>query len=160
MMSQSNRYGKPLSVLMIDLDRFKLINDHLGHKGGDELLCQFVTVSDHVLRSEDIFCRYGGEEFVALLPNTTAEMALVAAERLRSTFADELPETMKGILPFPITVSIGVSEREQDEDIESLLYRADAALYQAKRSGRNRCELAEGIRETANNRYLGYLTSK
>lgn len=158
--AQSHRYGKPLSVLMMDLDRFKQINDHLGHNSGDELLCQFVTIAGNVLRSEDIFCRYGGEEFVALLPNTNAELALVAAERLRNTFAAELPETMKDILPFPITVSIGVAERRQDEDIESLLHRADTALYQAKRRGRNRSELANGIRDTADNGYLGYLRSE
>ena len=159
-MSQSRRHGKPLSVLMMDLDRFKQINDHLGHNGGDELLCKFVTVAGQVLRSEDIFCRYGGEEFVALLPNATAELALIAAERLRTAFTAELPETMKDTLPFPITVSIGVAERGKDEDIESLLHRADTALYQAKRRGRNRCELAEDIQETANNGYLGYVRSE
>ena len=155
--SQSQRYGKPLSVLMMDLDRFKHINDHLGHTGGDELLCRFVDVADHVLRGEDIFCRYGGEEFVVLLPNANAELAMFAAERLRSTFAAELPEAMKDILPFPITVSIGVAERGQDEDIESLLHRADIALYQAKHSGRNRSELAEDIQQTSNNGSMGYL---
>jgi len=158
--SQSQRHGKPLSVLMMDLDRFKQINDHLGHNGGDELLCQFVTVAGHVLRSEDIFCRYGGEEFVALLPNATAELALVVAERLRSAYAAEIPETMKEVLPFPMTVSIGVAERRQDEDIENLLHRADTALYQAKRRGRNRSELAESIQETAHDGYLGYLRSE
>ena len=153
-MHQSNRHGEPFSVLMMDLDRFKQINDHLGHNGGDELLCKFVTVAGHVLRSEDIFCRYGGEEFVALLPNASAGLALVAAERLRSAFAAALPETMKDILPFPITVSIGVAEHRQNEDIESLLHRADTALYQAKHRGRNRSELAEGIQEIANNGIL------
>ena len=159
-MSQSHRNAKPLSVLMMDLDRFKQINDQLGHNGGDELLCQFVTVAGHVLRSEDIFCRYGGEEFIALLPNTTAELALVAAERLRSAYAKETPATIKDILPFPITVSIGVAERGQTEDIESLLHRADTALYQAKHKGRNRCELAADFQETADNGNLGYLGSK
>ena len=159
-MSQSQRYSKPLSVLMMDLDRFKQINDRLGHNGGDEILCQFVTITGHVLRSEDIFCRYGGEEFIALLPNATAELALLAAERLRRTFTAELPENMKDILSFPITVSIGVAERGQDEDIESLLHRADIALYQAKRRGRNRCEVAEGVQEAAADGYLGYLRSE
>ena len=121
-------------------------------------MCQFVTVAGHVLRREDIFCRYGGEEFVALLPNTTAEPAQVAAERLRSAFAEGSVQTMDESLPFPITVSIGVAERGQDEDIENLLKRADTALYQAKRRGRNRCELAENFQATADHGNLGYVS--
>jgi diguanylate cyclase (GGDEF)-like protein len=144
-MSQSRRYGQPLSVLMMDLDMFKQINDRLGHNVGDELLCRFVTVASHVLRSEDIFCRFGGEEFIALLPNTSAKLALVAAERLRTAFAAESPEGVKDIMPFAITVSIGIAELGKDEDIESLLQRADIALYKAKGRGRNCCELAQGI---------------
>lgn len=159
-MSQSRRYGKPLSVLMMDLDRFKQINDHLGHNGGDALLCRFVSVANHVLRSEDIFCRFGGEEFTALLPNTSAKLALVAGERLRTTFAAESAEIVKDSMPFAITVSIGIAELEQEEDIETLLHRADTALYKAKGRGRNCCELAEEIEEIADNGYLGYLGSE
>jgi diguanylate cyclase (GGDEF)-like protein len=159
-MSQSRRYGKPLSVLMMDLDRFKQINDHLGHNGGDELLRRFVTVANRVLRNEDIFCRFGGEEFVALLPNTSAELALVAAERLRTAFAAESAETLKDIMPFTTTVSIGIAELGNDENIESFLHRADSALYKAKDRGRNCCEPAEGIQENANNGNLGYLGSQ
>lgn len=145
-MAQSRRHSTPLSVLMIDLDRFKQINDRLGHNAGDVLLCNFVDIADKVLRDEDIFCRFGGEEFVALLPNASAEQALVAAERLRTTFAiesvAETPDDSQHI-----TVSIGVAELRQDEDIDNLLCRADAALYRAKDRGRNCCELAEGIQE-------------
>jgi diguanylate cyclase (GGDEF)-like protein len=159
-MSQSRRHGKPLSVLMMDLDRFKQINDHLGHNGGDELLCRFVTVAGQVLRDEDIFCRFGGEEFVALLPNTSAKPALVAAERLRTAFAEESPETLKDILPFAATVSIGIAELENDENIESFLHRADTALYKAKGGGRNCCEVAKDIQEITNNGYLGYVASE
>lgn len=157
MMSQSRRYGKPLSVLMMDLDRFKQINDHLGHNGGDELLCRFVSVAEQVLRSEDVFCRFGGEEFVALLPNATAELSLVAAERLRTAFAAKSAAHVKDITPFNITVSIGIAELGQDEDIESLLHRADTALYQAKGRGRDCCEVAEGVQEVTGNEYLGYV---
>ena len=157
MMSQSRRHAKPLSVLMMDLDRFKQINDHLGHSGGDELLCRFVGVAEQVLRSDDVFCRFGGEEFIALLPNTSAEKALVAAERLRTAFAAESSEHAQDYQSFTITVSIGIAELGRDEDIESLLYRADTALYQAKHRGRNCCELAEGYQEITDNGYLGYL---
>lgn len=159
-MSHSRRYAKPLSVLMMDLDRFKRINDHLGHNGGDELLCRFVAVAGRVLRDEDIFCRFGGEEFVALLPNASAELALVAAERLRSEFAEESSESMKETMPFAITVSIGIAELEQDDNIESLLHRADTALYSAKEKGRNRCEFAEGIQEIRDTGSLGYAASE
>ena len=158
-MSQSRRYGKPLSVLMMDLDKFKHINDHLGHSGGDELLCRFVTVANKVLRNEDIFCRFGGEEFVALLPNTSATLALVAAERLRTAFAAETAETVTDNMPFATTVSIGLAELKNDEDLESFLHRADTALYRAKGKGRNCCELAEGFQEITNSGYLGYLGS-
>jgi diguanylate cyclase (GGDEF)-like protein len=157
MMSQSRRYDKPLAILMMDLDRFKQINDLLGHHRGDELLCRFVAIAGQVLRGEDIFCRFGGEEFVALLPNTCAEMALVAAERLRTAFAVESSGTANKELSFTITVSIGVAELEQEEDIEALLHRADIALYQAKGRGRNCCELAQGVHEDTSNGYLGYL---
>jgi len=147
-MSQSRRHGKPLSVLMMDLDRFKQINDCLGHNGGDVLLRRFVTIASQVLRSEDIFCRFGGEEFIALLPNMSADLALVAAERLRRAFASETDSSEKA-RPLAITVSIGIAELEQDEDIESLIHRADTALYQAKDKGRNCCELAESTQNIA-----------
>jgi diguanylate cyclase (GGDEF)-like protein len=158
-MSQSRRSAKPLSVLMMDLDRFKHINDHLGHNRGDELLCQFVTVANRVLRNEDIFCRFGGEEFIALLPNTSAELALVAAERLRTVFAAESPETVKDNMPSTTTVSIGIAELGNSEDVESFLHRADTALYKAKDKGRNCCELADAIQEMTNSGYLGCLDS-
>lgn len=151
-MARARRYGKPLSVLIMDLDKFKQINDRLGHDGGDALLCRFVAVAGKILRGEDVFCRFGGEEFVALLPDTSAPEALVAAERLRSACAEE-PAIMEdsGVHPpFTLTVSIGIGELAQDEDIESLVRRADAALYRAKGMGRNRCELAEDVGEASN----------
>ncbi len=150
--AQSRRNDKPLAVLMMDLDRFKQINDRLGHNGGDMLLCRFVTIAGQALRSEDVFCRFGGEEFVALLPSTSAELALVVADRLRIAFAAESveTETSKDISPVANTVSIGIAELEQDEDIESLLCRADFALYQAKDRGRNCCVIAESMQKNTN----------
>ena len=151
-MARSRRHSKPLSVLIMDLDRFKQINDRLGHDGGDTLLCRFVAIAGQMLRGEDVFCRFGGEEFVALLPNTSAEQALVAAERLRTAFAGESArmETPDDTQVLTVTVSIGIGELEQEEDIESLLRRTDAALYRAKGKGRNRCELADDIRKETN----------
>lgn len=151
-LSQSRRHDTPLSVLMMDLDKFKEINDRLGHNAGDTLLCRFVAIADGVLRDEDVFCRFGGEEFVALLPNTSAKLALVAAERLRTAFAIEsiMPESSNGTRSFTVTVSIGIAELGEDEDIESLLRRADTALYRAKDNGRNCCEVIEAIQININ----------
>ena len=148
-MAQTQRYNKPLSVLMMDLDNFKQINDRLGHNAGDALLCRFVSISGQVLRDEDVFCRFGGEEFVALLPNASAEFALVAAERLRIAFEIEssAKENSNDIQPFAVTVSIGIAELRKDEDIESILRRADTALYQAKNNGRNCCKVIDSIQE-------------
>ena len=143
--AHSRRHQLPLSVLMIDLDEFKKVNDCLGHDFGDKVLCRFVAIAQQVLREDDICCRFGGEEFVAVLPNTSIEAALTVANRLRSAFAINSPalETRKVHEPFTITVSIGVAELQQDEYFENLLRRADIALYQAKDNGRNCCELAD-----------------
>lgn len=151
--AHSRRYEKPLSILMMDLDKFKHVNDSLGHNAGDALLCQFVVIADQVLRDEDVFCRFGGEEFVALLPNTSAELAMVAAERLRTTFAKKsvVTETADHTQNIVATVSIGIAEFGEDDDIESLLRRADTALFQAKDKGRNCCVIIEDIRKNTDN---------
>ena len=143
--AQARRHQQPLSVLMIDLDHFKKVNDQLGHAVGDNVLCHFVSVAQSTLREEDIFCRFGGEEFVALLPNTSMAAALGVANRLRLLFAIDsslLTSNQQG-LPFTITASIGIAELQAEEELESLLRRADGALYKAKDHGRNRCELSE-----------------
>jgi diguanylate cyclase (GGDEF)-like protein len=148
-LARARRHGTPLSVLLVDLDEFKQVNDQLGHDAGDTLLCRFVSIAGDILRGEDIFCRFGGEEFVALLPNTPSEQALIVAERLRIAYAQGSAtiKTLRGAGPTPITVSIGIGELERDEDIDGLLRRADAALYRAKDAGRNRCERAEVMAE-------------
>ena len=132
--AQAARTGRPLAVLMMDLDHFKRINDTLGHSGGDATLCRFVAVAGDVLRAEDVLCRFGGDEFVALLPHAEAAQAVAAAERLRLAFAAT-----------GATVSIGVASLRPGEDLEDLLRRADAALYDAKRAGRDRTHLSEEV---------------
>lgn len=132
--AQAARTGRPLAVLMMDLDHFKRINDTLGHSGGDATLCRFVAVAGDVLRAEDVLCRFGGEEFVALLPHAEAAQAVAAAERLRLAFAAT-----------GATVSIGVASLRPGEDLEDPLRRADAALYDAKRAGRDRTHLSEEV---------------
>ena len=142
--ARARRFGKPLSLLVMDLDKFKQINDRFGHDVGDTMLCQFVNCANKILRDEDVFCRFGGEEFIALLPNTSAELALVAAERLRAAFEEEAAQLQitRNNEPFSITVSIGIGELKQDENFELLFSRADTALYQAKENGRNSCAVA------------------
>lgn len=140
-LAHARRTGRPLAVMMMDLDRFKRINDLLGHAAGDDILCHFVAVAERVLRTEDVFARFGGEEFVALLPDTGGEQALAAAERLRVAFAEDC-EPVHQPQPFTFTASIGIAEMAPGEDLADALRRADAALYGAKEAGRNRCELA------------------
>lgn len=149
--ARARRHNRSLSLLMMDLDRFKQINDRLGHGGGDAILCRFVTIAERVLRAKDLLCRIGGEEFVAVLPETTLEQAQIAAERLRLAFAHDSSGATPAAasLPFTVTVSIGISELEADEDISGALRRADAALYQAKADGRNRCAVAHPGSEPA-----------
>jgi diguanylate cyclase (GGDEF)-like protein len=143
--SRARRTGQPLSVLMMDLDHFKQINDRLGHAAGDALLCRFVGVAERVLRGEDIFCRFGGEEFLALLPNSTDEQSLAIAERLRDAFAVEANASLDPSLALPFTpsVSIGISQLRPGEALEAAQRRADNALYRAKAGGRNRSELSD-----------------
>ena len=137
--ARAHRYDVPLSVVMMDLDHFKRVNDTHGHQGGDDVLRAFAGLASRVFRDADSLYRYGGEEFVALLPHTTALGARQAAERLR-----------KGLRSFPIrvgattitvTCSAGVAELEAgDGDGQPLLRRADEALYAAKEAGRDRVE--------------------
>ena len=137
-LSRAHRYGKPLSMLILDIDHFKLINDRYGHKVGDTVLKAVADLSHATLRDVDILGRLGGEEFAVLLPETDQPAALDAAERLRETIANaRIP--LNGGDPVSFSVSIGVSSMGSAEDnIDSLLNRADKALYEAKGGGRNR----------------------
>ena len=136
--AQSLRSGRALSVLMIDADDFKAINDSHGHAVGDTVIRQLAAALVGGLRPGDVVARYGGEEFIALLPDTTLEDASHAAERLRARVEEGLaPMLQDG--PERITVSIGLSSFVgADDSTAELLIRADRALYQAKAAGRNR----------------------
>ncbi len=131
-LERCNRHGRQMSLLLIDLDHFKAINDSLGHPTGDRVLVQFVNAVEVLLRRADVLGRLGGEEFVVLLPETSTEVARVVAERIRAKVA-ELRD------PAPFTVSIGVTTNLPGKDsVEALMARADAAMYQAKQTGRDR----------------------
>ncbi len=135
------RYGSPLTLMMLDLDFFKRINDGYGHAVGDQALKSFAESAFVSLRSSDLFGRMGGEEFVILLPETLALQAEPVAERLRERVAAIQLPTAHGVVRF--TVSIGVAELAGcDVDADSFLVRADQAMYAAKQSGRNRVVLA------------------
>ncbi|GAB6158350.1 diguanylate cyclase [Desulfotomaculum varum] len=141
--NRAKRYGRPLSVLMLDLDFFKNINDCYGHQAGDLVLRNISQLLLLNLREEDIACRYGGEEMVIILPETDLPEAAVVAERLRQSI-----ERMEFILPgkekpVQITVSIGVAQMNREDTPDMLLQRADEGLYLAKRRGRNRYDFCQ-----------------
>jgi diguanylate cyclase (GGDEF)-like protein len=134
--AQTHRNARPLSVLMLDIDHFKQINDRHGHEAGDKLL---VTVSRLLLttrRVGDLLARWGGEEFVLLLPETDLHQARQFAERIRQIIQES------GATPEPdairCTTSIGVAEYAGDTNLDALIARADARLYEAKAGGRNK----------------------
>jgi diguanylate cyclase (GGDEF)-like protein len=134
---RSKRYDHSLAFLMIDVDHFKAVNDTRGHHGGDCALKSLAFRGKDVLRKTDLFGRLGGEEFAVILPEASQELAIVAAERLRSEI--ENMEVQINQDTFQITVSIGMTMlTAQDATIERVMQRADAALYKAKESGRNR----------------------
>lgn len=136
---RARRYQTPLSLLMIDADRFKSINDRFGHHIGDEVLKALAMIGQRQLRETDLFARLGGEEFAILLPQTDLADARVVAERLRQTIAEHTVDTEQGLLNF--TVSLGLSSLSPvTADLDDLLRQADVALYQAKQNGRNRVE--------------------
>ncbi len=136
---RAQRYGKPLSVLMIDVDRFKQINDRWGHPSGDRVICHIADQLRNTLRTVDSFGRLGGEEFAAILPETDAAGAALVAERLRAAIETSESARSDDGQVIRHTASIGaVTLAPQDIDFEVLLQRADRALYRAKASGRNR----------------------
>jgi len=136
-LSKNKRYQHPLSCLMLDVDHFKRINDHYGHLVGDKVLKQLAVHLLKLSRSYDILCRYGGEEFFIILPQTDLQTATQVAERYRQEISALAIKIGKQKLH--ITVSIGATEAypENTESRDSLIGRADAALYQAKDRGRN-----------------------
>jgi diguanylate cyclase (GGDEF)-like protein len=141
LMAESRRHGRPLSVLLMDMDHFKSVNDSLGHQAGDNLLRHLAERARLVLRGEDALARLGGDEFVALLPGTDAAGARVVAERLREALGQVHMRFHGEEVPAPL--SIGVAQlRPDDESLEALLKRADQAMYRAKRAGGDRVELA------------------
>ena len=134
--ARAQRLGTEFSVCLMDIDRFKGINDDLGHAAGDAVLVQFAEIAQRELRDLDVFGRYGGEEFLAVLPSTGGQGAIVCAERIRASVENA------GLLRFRdagrVTVTLGVASYRKGEEIAALMARADGALYDGKNAGRNR----------------------
>lgn len=134
---RSKRYNTPLTLLMLDIDHFKAVNDTFGHDAGDEVLKNLVAESLVLLRGSDIFCRLGGEEFAAILTHTAPEQGVLASERLRKALKALEVSTANG--PVRFTVSIGVASLAQaDLSLQQIMKNADNALYAAKNQGRDR----------------------
>jgi diguanylate cyclase (GGDEF)-like protein len=135
--SRFKRYGRPLALLMIDIDLFKSVNDTYGHDAGDEVIKSVAEILQSHKRASDIVGRLGGEEFALILPEATLDRAASAGERFRQLVADRV--VTAGERSISVTISIGASVCHADTSgIDELLKQADVALYQAKRSGRNR----------------------
>jgi diguanylate cyclase (GGDEF)-like protein len=137
----AHRTQEPLTVLALDLDHFKRVNDRHGHASGDRCLIAFAEALRRELRAGDLGARMGGEEFIAILPATAASAAMHVAERIRAGVA-ALVVPDDGGQPIRFTISIGVAAVGADDDCARLLARADGALYEAKQSGRNRVSVA------------------
>jgi diguanylate cyclase (GGDEF)-like protein len=132
-LSAARRHNLPLSLIMIDLDHFKMINDTLGHSQGDLILQAFAELLNQLIRTEDVAARWGGEEFTIILPHTDSEAAAALAERIRIAFEQH----SIGNIPIDLSASFGVVELSEDDDVELLIRRADDAMYCAKAQGRN-----------------------
>ncbi len=135
----AHRHGEPISVVMVDIDFFKKVNDTYGHCTGDHVLQQVSALIGSRIRPSDLAARYGGEEFIVLMSNTPAEVAYGVAESLRQAVAENEFYSEKR-LPLSVTISAGVAtfHGEPEVTVDNILGRADACLYRAKESGRNR----------------------
>jgi two-component system, cell cycle response regulator len=139
LIEQALARGKPLSALVLDIDYFKSINDSHGHDAGDDVLRDFAMRIRRSIRGIDLACRFGGEEFVVIMPETDMAVATMVAERLRRRIAADPFTIQQGTRNIPVTISIGIAALSgRDDDAARLLKRADQALYRAKRDGRNR----------------------
>ncbi|MGP8153982.1 MAG: PAS domain S-box protein [Smithella sp.] len=134
---RSNRYEQPLTLLMLDLDKFKEFNDTYGHVEGDYVLSQLGQVIKRCLRETDSAYRYGGEEFTIILPMTTSDEGFVAAQRIQAELRKEAFSRVSD-QNIPMTVSIGLAQYKQKEEMKAFVHRADQLMYQAKKNGRDR----------------------
>ena len=146
LVEQAAARGRPLSILVLDIDFFKAINDGYGHSAGDDVLKEFSRRLKKAVRGIDLACRFGGEEFVVVMPDTSIAMATMVAERLRKRIAAEPFRINQNTRTVQATISIGIAAMRSVEDRPSdIIRRADEALYRAKREGRNRVRRRRGV---------------
>ena len=141
---RSNRYVRPLSLILMDIDNFKSLNDSYGHLCGDRILSTTGEIIQSTIRKPDAAYRYAGDEFTVILPETEIERAIAVAERVRQAIENEI-HVLSNPRPLQITVSIGVAEYLTDEKKESFIHRADSAMYASKRNGRNKISFAPAL---------------
>jgi diguanylate cyclase (GGDEF)-like protein len=148
--NRAMRYGECLSLIMVDLDNFKIVNDDYGHPAGDSVLRESAAIMVDVMRKVDLVARYGGEEFVVVMPHTDLNGASLAAERLRTAFEQKSFEALDR--PGQLTASFGVSTftKGREMSMDDLIAEADEALYEAKQGGRNRVEIAGASKDYLN----------
>ena len=137
-LARARRHDRPFALLMFDLDEFKRINDEHGHMAGDKVIVDFASRITRLLRKQDMLCRYGGEEFVLLLPETSLADGALVAERIRRN----VTEAHHDVSPYTVSIGVAAANGKAANDANVLLEAADHALYQAKRGGRNRVEVA------------------
>jgi len=145
-LSRARRYKRCVSLLVLDIDYFKSVNDEYGHLFGDLVVREFGAVLRRSLREHDFIARYGGDEYIIVCPEVGAEDALLVADRIRGKVADHTFTSGRVSCRVTLSAGIAVSRGEDAESYQSLLDRADRALYQAKEQGRNRAVLAEPFR--------------
>lgn len=127
----------PISLIMIDIDNFKVFNDHFGHVAGDRALSAVATILKHQFRPRDVLVRFGGDEFAILLPEVDEDMALTIADRVRQIVSGDTGDGSDSLIQIPIKISMGVAEHNNGDNLSLLIRAADAALYRAKHAGRN-----------------------
>ena len=133
----SRRSFRPVSLLMLDLDHFKSVNDRYGHMVGDEVLAEMARRIQSNLRAEDIFARYGGEEFAIIVAESCSKQAVVVAERCRLAICSEPFSTTAGQIECSISIGFAITDEEHPLEMEELMQEADQELYKAKENGRN-----------------------
>jgi len=139
--ARAERGRSPLSIAMLDVDHFKKLNDAYGHETGDQALVHLITVVKEILRPSDIVARYGGEEFIVIFPETDRDASVKIMTRLQRELTKRF--FLQGNEKILITFSAGVAQRAGEETADAMIMRADAALYRAKQTGRNRVLPAE-----------------
>ncbi len=150
----TSKTGDPLSLLFLDIDHFKHVNDTWGHLYGDQVLKELANLLRRNVRSEDTVCRYGGEEFAIIFPHCSADITYKIAERIRTRIQETTANDKRNVFKEPITVSIGIAEYKPDMNKTSLIYQADCALYWSKNNGRNRSHVYDPKLEKEYEKYI------